>query len=203
MKKVFSLMALLLVAMFVTACGGEEEKAAARTAPAADVKVITQAYLHGDEASLQKIGMTKEEYEKKFLDEFAESFTKSSGLNFTPEQIDKISAATREMLSRSTFEVADVSTNGDNATVKVTLSTLTPFDENAMLAKLPENAASLSDTERMDAVATILSEILKEWQYGDNAEFNVECKYSEQDKMWVPVDVEQFGTTLIQKLSDM
>ena len=202
MKKVFSLMALLLVAMFVTACGGGEEKAA-RTAPAADVKVITQAYLHGDEASLQKIGMTKEEYEKKFLDEFAESFTKSSGLNFTPEQMDKISAATREMLSRSTFDVADVSTNGDNATVKITVSTLTPFDESAMLTKLPENVASLNESEKMDAVATIISEIFKEWQYSGNTEFNVECKYSEQDKMWVPVDVEQFGTMLVQKLSGM
>lgn len=196
MKKIFSLVALLLVAMFVTACGGEET----RTAPSADVSVICKAYLHGDEASLKKIGVTKEEYDKKFIQEFSKSFTESSGINFSAEQIEKVNAAMRDLLSRSTFEVTDVSTNGDNATVKVTVSTLSPFDSSAILGRLPENVSTFDENARTDAIANVIAELIKEWQYSGNDEFNVECNYAADAKMWVPVKVEEFGVTITQKI---
>lgn len=201
MKKIFSLMALLLVAMFVTACSGEEKET--RTSPAADINVICNAYLHGDEASLKKIGLTKDEYEKQFILEFSKSLTESSGINFSSEQIVKVNDAMRELMSRSTFETADVSKNGDNATVKITVGALPPFDASAILGRLPANVAEFDETERNDAIANVLVELIKEWQYSNTAEFNVECNYAEDLKMWIPVKAEEFGVTLTQKIFSM
>mgnify|MGYP002622356734 CR=1 FL=1 len=198
MKKIFSLMAILLVAMFVTACGGSEPEA--RTAPSADVNALCKAYLQGDEASLKKFGSTPEEYEQQFLSEFSSSFTSSSGLTLTPEQLSTVNTALRNLLARSTFEVADVSEEGDNATVKVTVSTLTMFNENDIIAKLPANVATLDETARMDAIVTALVEILNEWQYTGTTDFDVACKYDSQAKAWLPVELEQFGVTIAKKI---
>ena len=195
MKKIFALTVIFVMTFFVTACGSEE-----RTAPAADIKILADAFLHGDEVSLKKINMTPEEYDKQFVAEFAKSFTESSGITFTPEQIQKVNDAMRNLFLRSTCETADVEVKGDNATVKITVSTLTPFDENAVLAKLPENIATLDETERNDALANALTEILNEWQYSGTAEFNVECAYNKQHKFWLPVESENFGETIAKKV---
>lgn len=199
MRKILSLTAILVFALLVTACGSEEK----RTSPADDVNVLCKAFLQGDEASLKKIGMTPEQYEKQFILEFSKSFTESSGMNFTSEQIVKVNDAMRSLLARSTCETAVVSENGDDATVKVTVSTLSQLDEAAFMSKLPENILTMSDAERVDAFANVFAEFLKDMSYSGTKEFNVECKYDAQEKMWLPVDVENFGNTLAENVFGM
>lgn len=193
MKKFFSL-AVLIFALCVTACGAE------RTSPAADMNTLCKAFLQGDEVSLKKIGSTPEDYEKQFIEDFSKSFTESSGIQFTPEQIAKVNDAIRKLFSSATFETAPVAENDDNATVKITVSTLSPFDENAFRSKIPENITALSDAEINDAIINALVSMIQEWQFIGKADFNVECVYNDVAKMWLPVNLENFGNNLGTKI---
>ena len=189
MKKIFSL-TILILALCVTACGTE------KTSPTADINLLCKAFLQGDEVSLKKIGMTPEDYEKQFVEDFSKSFTESSGIQFTPEQIAKVNDAVRKLLASTTFETAPVTENDNNATVKITVSTLSPFDENSLRAKLPENITALSDAEINDAIINALVSLIQEWQFTGTVDFNVECAYNDTAKMWLPVNLENFGNML-------
>lgn len=198
MNKIFSSMATFVTStLLMTGCFGN----AYNTAPSKNVHEICRAYLYGDESNFEKFGITKEEYENNFLAAFAKNFATSKGLDFTPEQIAKISDATKELMKRSSFGTADVDKGLSDATVKIHVNTLTPFDNNAFIAKFPANFDSLSKDEQTEITANALVEFLKEWQYGEYAEFIIECKYNDKEEMWMPaVDAKEIGKMLIKKI---
>lgn len=194
MKKIFSLVALLLVAMFVTACGAE------KNSPAADIDALCNAFLHFDEADLKRVGMTPAEYEKQFIAEFTKGFIASSGINFSGGQIAKIHDATVNAFKRTDFKTETVSESENNATVKITVSTFEKFDENLVLSKIPANASATSEAERIEVVANALAAALQDLKIVGSSEFTVDCQYDEQAKMWLPVQIQDFGYTLTKKI---
>ena len=199
MNKIFSLVATFVIStLLMTGCLGN----AYNTPPSKNVHEICRAYIYGDESKFEKIGITKEEYENNFLAAFAKNFATSKCLNFTPEQIAKISDATKELVKRASFGTADFEKGLSDATVKINVHTLTPFDNDTFNAKLPSDFDSLSKDEQTELTANTLVEFLKEWQYGkDYAEFIIECKYSDKEEMWMPaVDAKEIGKMLIKKI---
>ena len=201
MNKIFSLMATFLTStLLMTGCLGN----AYNTPPSKNVHEICRAYIYGDESKFEKTGITKEEYENNFLAAFAKNFAASKGLDFTPEQIAKISDATKELLKRASFGTADVEKGLSDATVKIHVDTLKPFDNDTFIAKLPANFDSLSKDEQTEITANTLVEFLKEWQYSGNAEFIIECKYNDKEEMWMPaVDAKEIGKMIITKIFDI
>lgn len=193
MKRIFTLTVLLL-ALFVTACGAE------KSSPASDVEIICKAYLYKDESALKKIGISAEEYEKHFVAGFSRSFTESSGINFTNQQVIKVNDAFQELLKRSKFKTEVVSENGDNATVKVTVSVFEQITEDKFFGKVPANIDAMSEAEKMDVVINALVAIIKELQIVGDTNLTVDCKYSANDNMWIPLNPEKFGENLSVKI---
>lgn len=193
MKKILSA-AVLMLALFVTACGAE------KNSPAADINTLCNAFLHFDKESLKKVGMTPAEYEKQFIAEFTKGFIQSSGINFSGEQITKVNDAVINAFKRTEFKTETVSENENNATVKITVSTFEKFDENLVLSKVPANAAELSEAEQINAVANALAAALQDLKTVGNSDFTVDCQYNEEAKMWLPVELENFGVTLATKI---
>lgn len=193
MKKIFSV-AVLIFALMLTACGAE------KVSPAEDVNTLCKAFLHFDEAALNKVGWTPEDYEKQFIAEFTKSFTESSGVNFTAEQIAKINDAVKAAFKRSTFKTETVSENENAATVRITVSTFEKLDETFITSKLPANIYEMSETERIDAVANAIAAALNDLQIVGDSVFTVDCEYNEQAKMWLPVQMQEFGFTLATKI---
>ena len=186
MKKVFAL-AMLVMALLVSACGGGEEKAAVKPTPAEDVATICNALLHFDDAALKKVGLNPEEYQKEFLGGFSKSFIESSGIAFSDEQVAKVNDAVENAFKRATIKTETVSEEGNKATVKVTVDTFEKFTEDLVTAKFPENIAELPETERNDAIINAAIATLQDLKVTGNADLTFECQYNEEAKMWAPV----------------
>lgn len=193
MKKILSATVLML-ALFVTACGTE------KNSPADDINTLCKAFLHFDEAALKKVDMTPADYEKQFIAEFTKGFIQSSGINFSGGQITKVNDATVNVFKRTEFKTETISENENKATVKITVSTFEKFDENLVLSKIPANVESMSETEQINAVANALAAALQDLKIAGNSDFTVDCQYNEQAKMWLPVELENFGVTLATKI---
>ena len=193
MKKILSL-TILMLALFVTACGAE------KNSPAADINTLCKAFLHFDETSLNKVGMTPADYEKQFIAEFTKGFIQSSGINFSGGQIAKVNDALTDAFKRTEFKTETLSENENKATVKITVSTFENFDENLVLSKIPANAAEMSEAEQINAVANALAAALQDLKIVGNSDFTIDCQYNEQAKMWLPVELENFGVTLATKI---
>ena len=192
MKKILSATVLML-ALFVTACGTE------KNSPADDINTLCKAFLHFDEAALKKVDMTPADYEKQFIAEFTKGFIQSSGINFSGGQITKVNDATVNVFKRTEFKTETISENENKATVKITVSTFEKFDEDLVLSKIPANAAELSEAEQINAVANALAAALQDLKIVGNSDFTVDCQYNEQAKMWLPVQMNDFGFTLATK----
>ena len=197
MKKILS-MSLLVIDILLSACGSNE--AAKKITPADDVSVFCNAILHFDCNSLQKIGMTLEEYEQSFIDGFGQSLVKSSGIAFSDEQVKRINDAVIDVLKRTQFNVETVSENGGNAKVKITTDTLEQFNETLLMSRISANISSMSDTEKIDAFANAMADALKNLKKVDQTEFLIDCRYDEENKMWVPVQLENFADVLFSKV---
>ncbi len=197
MKKIFAL-TLLMLALFVSACGAE------RSQPSADINTLCRAYLHGDEAPLSKIGFTKESYKNEVVGEFAKALVSSSGIQFSDEQISKLSAAMFGIFQRSTFETETVSENGDEATVKITMGVFNKgFSEENINTKMPADVTNLSEDEIKDAFINAMVEIMNEMQIVKNEDIFIECEYNTEGKMWLPKDLSGFGMIVVKTMLDM
>lgn len=197
MKKILAV-AILVLAVMVSACGAEES--AKRSNPADDISTLCNAVLHFDDNSLKKIGLTREEYEQTFLGEFSKSFVDSSGVGFSDEQIAKVNNSVIAALERSPFKTETISENGDKATVKITVSPFEKFNESLLAEKLPANFDEMSETEKIDAVANAMAEVFKDLKTTEDKEITMECQYDAESQMWLPVKLEDFSVTIISNV---
>lgn len=196
MKKIFTI-TFLILALFATTCS------AGKSSPANDIKILCSAVIYGDEASLQRMGMTYEEYEKFFISEFSKSLAKSSGINFSEAQVTKINNALISVFRRTEISTETISQNSDTATVKVTVSQFEKFDDNTVMAYLPENISSLSYDEKVDAFVDAMAAALQNLRVVGSGEINVKCEYISNGEMWVPIEARQFGNLLSMKIFNL
>ena len=65
---------------------------------------------------------------------------------------------------------------------------------------MPANVYEMSETERIDAVANAIAAALNDLQIVGDYDFTVDCEYNEQGKMWLPLQMQEFGFTLATKI---
>ena len=193
MKKILSA-TILMLALFVTACGAE------KNSPADDINTLCKAFLHFDEAALKKVDMTPADYEKQFIAEFTKGLIQSSGINFSGEQIAKVHDATVNVFKRTEFKTETISENENKATVKITVSTFEKFDEALLLSKMPANVESMSEDEQINAVSNALPAALQDLKIAGNSDFTVDCEYNKLSEMWLPIDLDNFSDMLSKKI---
>ena len=191
MKKIFVLTSLILM-LFVSSCS------AAKSSPTEDISTICEAFLHFDEASMNKLGMNPTEYKKNCIGAFSKSFISSSGINFSENQISEINNVIIGLLQRTQFNVKIVEQNDDSANLKITLSKFEKLDENLIKAHIPSNLdfSLMSQEEKNDIIVNVIIATLKELKIDGNFEFVSQCQYIENEKMWLPVQAENFARSL-------
>lgn len=190
MKKIFTL-TLLILALFTATCNA--------ASPAEDVETLCKAIIHGDTASLKRIKMTPEEYEKQFIAAFSKSIGKSSGLELSKNQTLKLNNALMAAFRRSQFEIETVSQDDKNATVKVTISRFEKLDENLIRAYLPANFDSMSHDEKVDAFVDAMAAAIQNLKIVGYSDLECKCKYISSEKMWVP-ESKEFGASISNRI---
>ena len=193
MKKIFAL-TILILALFMTACGAE------KSSPANDMNTICKAYLYGDEDALKRCGMTKNEYEEQFIASFSQGFTQNSGILLSENQMIRINDAVKNLFKRAKFEVSPVSEDGNNATVKITITTFNEFTEEYFRSKIPADAVVNTEEEQKELLTNILVIAINEMQPVKNSDMTVECQYDNSLGMWFPVEPEKFGERIAGKI---
>ena len=188
---------LILIAAFLVAGCAEEET---RNSPSADITTFCNAILKSDDASLQKIGMTKAEYQKELADEFVRSFNEAAEINFSEQQIQPVMDAFFKVLNKTNFSVKDVSQEGDKATVAVTIDVLDKISEDDIIEFLSPELVLNGEDAVKDAVIKSLAYAVEGLPVAGSETFNVECVYHEKEKMWMPKDGKEFGVQLTEKL---
>ena len=205
MKKIFVL-TFLILALFATTCSAAKT---AKSSPAEDVQTLCAAILHGDEVSLEKIGMTKADYTNLINAELQKQYSSMNEFSFTESQKEAIGAVILDIFQRSDFSTKTVSESGKKATVKITVSIFEKINDDYLSSKLAEyvhtqlpadfNINNLSKDEETQLVADILVFALENVKIVGYEDITVKCKYSSEDKMWAPVD-KNFGELIVKKM---
>lgn len=185
MKKIFALSTIILL-LLVSGCGEQ------RTNPAADINTFCNAYLHMDEDSLAKIGLNKYEADQTFIKPVVEIFNNSDEVEFNFALEIDISSALQRFFKRTNFECAVVSENGDNATVKITLTEFNALTQAYFLSNVQGDIFEIAQKSKSEVIADALIAALDGRQAVGTSEMTVECKYNSAKKMWEPADLEAF-----------
>ena len=197
MRKIFTL-TILIFALSITACTSEKSK------PDADINSLCQTYLHGDKAPLSKINLDAERYNKEFIGEFATPLLVSSGIQFSDEQISTLIDAIFDLLKRSQFEVTTLSENGDNATVKISLSVFdNGINEENLVSRLPKDVAIIPENEYKDATINAFVSIFNEMQIVKTEDIVVDCVYDAENRMWMPKNIHDFTLSVVKTMLNM
>ena len=193
MKKIFSLTILTLL-LFVA------NVEAAKNSPADDVYTFCDAILHGNEVSLNKIGLTNADYENLFVGELTKIFTNYEGITFSENQVAKIRESIKSLFKRSEISTETISQKKDKATVKVTVGSFEKITEELFSKNLPANIAEMYQEEQIDAFANMIAVTLSNLQIVGTADFTIECNYEKEFGMWLAADNEKFGETMMNKM---
>ena len=190
--KIYLLVMTLLVCFFATGCGKKES-------PDASVKTICVAILRQDQTALSRIKADGATIRSAMLAEFVKNFQASSGNIFTMDQAKRIGESFLQAYGRVDVATRVVSEEGDKATVEVTLGVLDvgAIDENSIFAEIAQSVTEYSsESEILEKCTQIMCREIGNLTPVRKNSFNVECAYNKEAGMWIPNDMQAFGTKM-------
>lgn len=190
MKKIiYILLSALLITGIASGCGKESIE------PAEAGKIIYNVLIKGDYSEKDKIGLADDaisSYRSNFDEEFksvlkAEFEGSSGGFAVTDEQAESVLSAIKEGLRATTFEVKEISREGDSATIEYSINGL-DFGaiSSGLSAELDQYTSAnpdISDEEFLEKLFEIYSAKIKEAPLSAESS-KVETKLKLQNNFW-------------------
>lgn len=200
-KKLLSFLLAALMAFSFTLCGCFDSDAAKKSAD-----VFCSLVFKSETENLAKIGVTEDKkdelvdtYRSQIKGQLRDNVSTWGG-NVTESQLDDITNAVLDTLSKITFETKQISKDKDNAEVEISTThfDLRKADEQAVIAALDEidNMNFTSDYEEDKKLTEVylnkLPEMIRNSEISTEKSTNT-FKFKKEDKYWLPEDEENFG----------
>lgn len=183
---------LCLVCMLISGCAPKEK-------PEESIASIANAILQQDGQLLKKFNISGDDMHREMVKATADAYRVNSGFIFSQEQSMRVGEAYVNLLKKVNVSTNTVSVDGGKATVEITVGTinLDSINLETITLKLAGRISEYSsEKEILDECTNVMIEEISRLPVTGQSKFKTTCTYNKDVKMWVPDDIEKFGTDL-------
>ena len=183
---------VFVVCILISGCAPKEK-------PEDNISSIANAILQQDGKLLKKFNISGDDLHREMVETVANEYRMNSGYVFSMEQSRRVGEAYINLLKKVNVATKTISVDGGKATVEVTVGTINmdSIDLETIILKLA-NRISEDSSEKviLDECTKVIIEEINGLSITGEGKFKTTCTYDKKVKMWVPDDMEKFGSDL-------